>query len=365
MPLNRHHKEYRLLMAREKEKNPEPASWLSISWRDASVIQVLVFLGFVFFLGLVAGQDYVPREAIFFLPLSVIGSILAYLFARLFYFRLSPMAGLLLTLFLVLVTVFSVHVTQNWLSGSPELFGALLFRRLGLFLAVFLYIFRQAFLKQKLKQRESAELHAQIQALQSRIRPHFLFNSMNVIASLIPVDAEKAEQVVEDLSELFRASLQEAGSFVSVSQELDLCRRYINIETLRLGDRLKVSWDVEIPPKGAEIPLLLIQPLIENAVYHGIQPLSEGGHIHVNVTFDEDEMLLNITNPLNTADGVSGSADPKNSSPRPNPKGNSIAIDNIRRRLDVVYGENATLVTKQQGNLFKTSLRCPTVPKLL
>ena len=100
---------------------------------------------------------------------------------------------------------------------------------------------------------------------------------MNVIASLIPVDAEKAEQVVEDLSELFRASLQEAGSFVSFSEELELCRRYINIETLRLGDRLKVSWDVETPPRDAEMPLLLIQPLIENAVYHGIQPLSEGG----------------------------------------------------------------------------------------
>jgi two-component system sensor histidine kinase AlgZ len=95
---------------------------------------------------------------------------------------------------------------------------------------LFVYLFRQALLNQRLKQRESAELRAQVQALQSRIRPHFLFNSMNVIASLIPVDAEKAEQVVEDLSELFPASLQEAGSLVSVSEEVELCRRYINIE---------------------------------------------------------------------------------------------------------------------------------------
>jgi two-component system sensor histidine kinase AlgZ len=86
---------------------------------------------------------------------------------------------------------------------------------------------------------------------------------------------------------LFPASLQEAGSLVSVSEEVQLCRRYINIETLRLGDRLKVSWDVEAPPRDAEMPLPLIQPLIENAVYHGIQPLSEGGIIHVNLVFHE------------------------------------------------------------------------------
>jgi two-component system sensor histidine kinase AlgZ len=188
---------------------------------------------------------------------------------------------------------------------------------------------------------------------------------MNVIASLIPIDAEKAEQVVEDLSELFRASLQEAGSFVRVSEELDLCRRYINIETLRLGDRLKVSWDVETPPIEAEMPLLLIQPLIENAVYHGIQPLIEGGIIHVNLVFNEGQMVLTITNPLKGPDKAADEAASKNYSPKPPAKGNSIAIDNIRRRLEVVYGENATLITKQQGNHFKTTLCCPTVPKFL
>ena len=220
-------------------------------------------------------------------------------------------------------------------------------------------------MNQRLKQRESAELRAQVQALQSRIRPHFLFNSMNVIASLIPVDAEKAEQVVEDLSELFPASLQEAGSLVSVSEEVQLCMRYINIETLRLGDRLKVSWDVEAPPRDAEMPLPLIQPLIENAVYHGIQPLSEGGIIHVNRAFNEGQMVLTITNPLKELDKAADEATSKNYSPKPPAKVNSIAIDNIRQRLEVVYGENATLVTKQQGNRFKTTLTCPAVPKFL
>jgi two-component system sensor histidine kinase AlgZ len=99
---------------------------------------------------------------------------------------------------------------------------------------------------------------------------------MNVIASLIPVNPDKAEQVVEDLSELFRASLQRAGTFVRISEELDLCQRYLHIESLRLGERLRVQWQVETAPAAAEMPLLILQPLLENAIYHGIQPLPEG-----------------------------------------------------------------------------------------
>lgn len=309
--------------------------------------------------------EFVSPDYYFFLPAMFVGAVLAYLLASNFYSRFSEKGGVAITLSFVAVAVVAIHFMQVKLFGEPELFGVALVRRLLFTIVLFLYFFRQAFLNQKLKQRESAELLAQVQALQSRIRPHFLFNSMNVIASLIPVDAEKAEQVVEDLSELFRASLQEAGSFVSVSQELDLCWRYINIETLRLGDRLKVSWDVETPPKGAEMPLLLIQPLLENAVYHGIQPIAEGGLIHVNLTFEGDQMLLNITNPLKDPDKTTGAIESSGHSPRAPTKGNSIAIDNIRQRLEVVYGENATLVTKQQGGVFKTTMRCPTVPKLL
>jgi hypothetical protein len=324
---------------------------------------ILVWM--LFFLATHRTEDVFSSDSYFFLPTMFVAALGAYHLASLFYPRLSVQAGLALTFSLLALSVFAIHSLQVWLFGEPEQFGIVLVRRLAFAVVLFSYLFRQAFLKQQLKQRESAELRAQVQALQSRIRPHFLFNSMNVIASLIPVDAEKAEQVVEDLSELFRASLQEAGSFVSVSEEVELCRRYINIETLRLGDRLKVSWDVETPPRDAEMPLLLIQPLIENAVYHGIQPLSEGGIIHVNLVFHEGQMVLTITNPLKELDKAADEATSKNYSPKPPAKGNSIAIDNIRQRLEVVYGENATLVTKQQGNRFKTTLTCPAVPKFL
>ena len=189
---------------------------------------------------------------------------------------------------------------------------------------------------------------------------------MNVIASLIPVNPDKAEQVVEDLSELFRASLQRTGAFVRISEELDLCQRYLHIESLRLGERLRVQWQVETPPTEAEMPLLILQPLMENAVYHGIQPLPEGGIIKVEVYFTEDMMIARITNPLMDEKAgklIDGDGSPGR--PRQPNKGNHIAIDNIRQRLEIGYGKSAKLVTKQGSNSFQVELRCPTVPKII
>ena len=151
---------------------------------------------------------------------------------------------------------------------------------------------RYNYVRRSLQRREESELHARIQALQSRIRPHFLFNSMNIIASLIPVDPAAAETVVEDLSELFRASLQEEGSEVSIDDELALCRRYMRIEFLRLGKRLNINWQIEVVTDSVRIPLLTLQPLLENAVYHGIQPLPEGGTITVSIKYMRDNTLL-------------------------------------------------------------------------
>ena len=188
---------------------------------------------------------------------------------------------------------------------------------------------------------------------------------MNVIASLIPVDPDAAEQAVEDLSELFRASLQQAGSFVRTSQELDLCQRYLGIEGLRMGDRLKVEWNVESPPAAAEMPLLILQPLLENAIYHGIQPLSQGGTVTVNVRFLDGMMEARIRNPLSTPENSGGGGDGSPGRPRLPHEGNHLAIANIRQRLEAVYGKKATLITNQKYNEFETTLTCPTVPKLV
>lgn len=208
-------------------------------------------------------------------------------------------------------------------------------------------VLRYLYVQARLRRQEQAELQSRIQALQSRIRPHFLFNSMNIIASLIESDPHTAERVVEDLSELFRASLKGADKPVRLTRELELCQSYIGIEQLRLGERLQVNWQVETFPESATIPSLTLQPLIENAIYHGIQPLPQGGVIGILVQHQSGNMEVTVSNPYNP------DAQPGNGS------GNHIALDNIRGRMDAFYGSVARLSTHVSEGIFVTQLVYP------
>jgi two-component system sensor histidine kinase AlgZ len=207
--------------------------------------------------------------------------------------------------------------------------------------------FRYFFLQNQLRRQEQAELNSRIQALQSRIRPHFLFNSMNIIASLISVDPETAEEVVEDLSVLFRASLNDSSnSPVSLSEELDLCRKYVHIESLRLDDRLNIEWQIDVDPDEIHIPLLTLQPLLENAIYHGIQPLPEGGTVRLHAFEEGEKLVVEIVNPIS----------PKQSVGTP---GNQMALENIRGRLDAIYGSSASLKSEAKETTFKATISYP------
>ncbi|MEZ5559277.1 MAG: sensor histidine kinase [Pseudomonadales bacterium] len=206
---------------------------------------------------------------------------------------------------------------------------------------------RYFYVQQQLRAQEQSELRARIQALQSRIRPHFLFNSMNIIASLIATDPETAESVVEDLSELFRASLNDAGNQVLLEEELALCERYMRIEALRLGERLTLRWEIEEIPQGVRIPLLTLQPLLENAIYHGVQPLPEGGEISVRLWFADGMVNVEIGNPFPDSGTTAHKA------------GNRMALGNIRSRLAVLYGNRAQLETLVQDQRYLTRLRYP------
>ncbi len=208
-------------------------------------------------------------------------------------------------------------------------------------------VFRYFYVQQRLRIQEQSELQSRIQALQSRIRPHFLFNSMNIIASLIATDPDTAESVVEDLSELFRASLNDAGNQVSLTEELDLCERYLRIEALRLGERLNLQWNVSAQDSATRIPLLTLQPLLENAIYHGIQPLPEGGTIELNLQDAGEFVEVRIVNPIPPPSLTTES------------QGNRMALQNIRSRLAVLYGNKASLETQSSGDLFVTQLRFP------
>ncbi len=218
---------------------------------------------------------------------------------------------------------------------------------------------RYLYLQQQLRNQQQSELEARIQALQSRIRPHFLFNSMNSIASLIVSDPETAERVVEDLAELFRASLAEPA-LIPLENELTLCRRYLEIEQLRLGKRLTVDWQLGQFDKEIKIPSLMLQPLVENAIFHGIEPLIKGGSISIKISQAKNQLMIAIANPYLLAK----KSQPTNIAPgeaqqnRPG-RHNRMALDNIRHRLQVHYGNAARLSSSEEHGMFTTYIFCP------
>ncbi|WP_341936943.1 sensor histidine kinase [Marinimicrobium sp. C2-29] len=209
---------------------------------------------------------------------------------------------------------------------------------------------RYLYLQQQLHNQQQAELQARIQALQSRIRPHFLFNSLNSIASLIASAPDRAERAVEDLSALFRASLAEP-SLIPLERELELCRDYLAMEQLRLGERLQVQWQVDEQPDNAQIPALLLQPLLENAVFHGIEPLPEGGVIQIQIARSGDQLAIRIENPLPTAP-VSHTQGPHSQAPQKAREHNRMALDNVRHRLQAHFGPTARLSEAGEGGRF-------------
>jgi two-component system sensor histidine kinase AlgZ len=193
-----------------------------------------------------------------------------------------------------------------------------------------------------------AEARSRIQALQARIRPHFLFNSMNTIAALTRSDPARAEEAVEDLADLFRATLRDSHSPLRLKEELELTRIYQRIEALRLGDRLKVTWDVAELPMRALVPGLTVQPLLENAIYHGIEPLPNGGTVTVAGRVVNGEIEIVVTNPV--------SPERPATSERP---GNRLALDNIRQRLALAYGARGSIDVEQPPHEYRVTIRFP------
>ena len=196
--------------------------------------------------------------------------------------------------------------------------------------------------------QERAHVRAEVEALQARIRPHFLFNSMNTIASLVRRDPDTAERVVEDLSDLFRAALSGNGGDATLDEELQLCRRYLDIEMLRLGPRLGIDWQIASDvPLDLPMPRLLLQPLLENAVLHGISRLPQGGTIELKVRADASTVQLEIRNP--------SPARPQQSTAG----GHRLAQPNIRQRLAYHYGQRAQMTAGYADGYYSVQIRIP------
>lgn len=192
---------------------------------------------------------------------------------------------------------------------------------------------------------ERARSQARVRALQARIRPHFLFNTLNSIAALVPGHPREAERAIEDLSDLFRGSLREADRPVPLDEELDLVRKYLDIEALRLGDRLAVEWALADFPQSATVLPFSLQLLVENAVRHGIQPRPEGGRVAIRGESDGHKLNFEISNPQPDTG--------------PPPKSNGIALNNLRQRLDLVYAGAAGLELETVDDTFRARMSWP------
>jgi two-component system, LytTR family, sensor histidine kinase AlgZ len=190
------------------------------------------------------------------------------------------------------------------------------------------------------------QARARVESLQARIRPHFLYNSMNTIAALTRTDAAVAEEAVTDLADLFRANLNEQRSSITLKEELEVARIYQRIEQLRLGERLAVNWRVSELPMRALVPSLMMQPLLENAIYHGIEPRRAGGTVDVSGHVDGDMITLAVSNPLPDAEHIGH-------------VGNGIALDNIRERLQLLYSGRASVEAGPDGGQWVVKLRFP------
>ena len=207
-------------------------------------------------------------------------------------------------------------------------------------------LMRYYYVQEQWMQNERAQARAAVDALQARIRPHFLFNSLNSILGLLRRDPVSAEWAIEDLSDLFRAALGAGEGMASLEEELSLCRSYLAIEQLRLSQRLKVEWTIsEDVPMDMALPRLTLQPLIENAVHHGISKLPEGGLLKIELSRLDRRLRVHLQNPLPEIRAVS--------------EGSRHAISNIEQRLAYHFAEQASLKRYEEQGSYHCILVIP------
>lgn len=194
-----------------------------------------------------------------------------------------------------------------------------------------------------------ALVEARLQALQARIRPHFLFNSLNAALSLIRTEPRRAETTLEDLADLFRVLMSDPRTMTTLDDEIRLCTQYLSIEKIRLGERLQVQWEMahfnEDVLRKAQIPVLLLQPLVENAVHYGVEPSAERALIQIHVARTLDRIDIAVVNPYHGPNSAAA--------------GNQMALENIRERLALLYDIEAKLTTTVARGFFEVRVRIP------
>jgi two-component system sensor histidine kinase AlgZ len=225
----------------------------------------------------------------------------------------------------------------------PQPPGTLLRWLILAFAAVGVLLF---YFRLRAKALSPAITEARLQALQARIRPHFLFNSINAVLSLVRSEPKRAEAALQDMAELFRLLMRDNRDLAPLADEVELCRQYLNLEQLRLGDRLVIDWNVKSMPGDALVPPLVLQPLLENAVYHGIEPESTPGTLSINLFLSRGEVHAILKNPYRANGGRHHS-------------GNKMALANVRERLALHFDAEASLESRVTKDGYEVHIRLP------
>jgi two-component system sensor histidine kinase AlgZ len=269
--------------------------------------------------------------------------------------RLTPSQTAIASYILILLVTLAVS-SAAWAllqqiplgpGSGPRGYIDFVLRSLGVSAIAGALLVRYGYLQFLWRRQLLAEVDARLQSLQSRIRPHFLFNSMNTIASLIRSRPTVAEEVVEDLADLFRMALSDVKHRSTLGEEIELARRYLNIERQRLGNRLQVRWDLQDLPETAALPALVLQPLLENAVYHGVEPAEDHGEILIAGRYQRGKVNISIRNSVPVGRAEAHRA------------GNRIALDNIRQRLEAFFDSRADLQVAAVDGYYQVRLVFP------
>ncbi len=201
-----------------------------------------------------------------------------------------------------------------------------------------------AALVMRAKGRMPAATAARLSELQARIRPHFLFNTLNSAIALVREDPALAETILEDLSDLFRHALVDHGDSVTLAEEIALARRYLAIEQVRFGDRLRIEWAIDTDAGNAKVPPLLLQPLVENAVKHGAEPSASGADVKVSTQLRGGTVVIKVTNTVPAGQGR---------------RGNGVAQDNVRDRLRLLHDLEGDFKAKLKDGVYQVRIEIP------
>ena len=249
--------------------------------------------------------------------------------------------GVVVVLLVTLMVAIAVHMplaaTMPFDTGGLTRHALLALAAVGTLLAYF---------RLRARALSPAITEARLQALQARIRPHFLFNSINAVLSLVRSEPRRAEAALEDLAELFRVLMRDNRDLAPLADEVQLCRQYLELEKLRLGERLAVDWNVKSMPGDALVPPLMLQPLLENAVYHGVEPSSEQGTVSINIFLSREEVHVILKNPYRIERGS-------------HRQGNRMALANVRERLALHFEAEASLESRANRDTYEVHIRVP------